>query len=42
MMDEALKTHREMTFGWVLAVQRVWQALRAPSVGQGRRYLTPR
>lgn len=42
MMDEALKNHREMSFGWVWALQQVWAALRAPSAGQGRRYLTLR
>lgn len=42
MMDEALKNHKEMSFGWVLALHRIWASLRAPSVGQGRRYLTPR
>jgi hypothetical protein len=43
MMDEALKTHREMTFGWVLALQQLWAALRAPaSTPQRSRYLAPR
>ena len=42
MMDEALKNHREMSFGWVLAVQRMWTALRAPSCRPTRRYLAPR
>ncbi len=42
MMDEALKNHREMSFGWVLALQQVWAALRAPSAKPGRRYLAPR
>jgi hypothetical protein len=41
MMDEALKTHRDATFGWLLALQRLWAALRAPAK-PGRRYLTPR
>lgn len=42
MMDEALKTHKETTFGWVLAVQR-WLAARdkAPAC-KARRYLAPR
>ena len=31
MMDEALKTHKEVTFGWVLALRQVWTILRAPS-----------
>ena len=42
MMDEALKTHREMTFGWVLALQRAWSALRSPASRPSRRYLTLR
>ena len=42
MMDEALKTHREMTFGWVLALQRVWSALWSPESRPSRRYLTLR
>lgn len=41
MMDQALKTHKETTFGWVLALQRIWAALRAPAT-PGRRYLAPR
>lgn len=31
MMDVALKTHKETTFGWVLALRQLWTALRAPS-----------
>ena len=31
MMDLALKTHKQDTFGWVLALQQLWAALRAPS-----------
>jgi hypothetical protein len=42
MMDEALKNHREITFGWVLVLQRVWAALRAPAAKSARRYLAPR
>uniref|UniRef100_B0T0F1 Uncharacterized protein n=1 Tax=Caulobacter sp. (strain K31) TaxID=366602 RepID=B0T0F1_CAUSK len=29
MMDEALKTHKETTFGWVLAIQQGIAARRA-------------
>ena len=43
MMDEALKTHKETMFGWVLALQQLWTALRAPSPPCKRlRYLAPR
>jgi hypothetical protein len=43
MMDEALKTHTETMFGWVLVVQQLWAALRAPaSTPQRSRYLAPR
>jgi hypothetical protein len=43
MMEEALKTHKETTFGWVLALQQLWAALRAPSPACKRpRYLAPR
>lgn len=31
MMDQALKTHKETAFGWMLALQQLWAALRAPS-----------
>lgn len=43
MMDEALKTHKETTFGWVLALRQLWAALRAPPTAPKRpRYLAPR
>jgi hypothetical protein len=46
MMDEALKTHKETTFGWVLSLQQLWAALRAPAkptvVRKRLRYLAPR
>jgi hypothetical protein len=43
MMEEALKTHKETAFGWVLALQELWTALRAPNTaGKRPRYLTPR
>lgn len=43
MMEEALKTHKETTFGWVLALQELWAALRAPNTaGKRPRYLAPR
>ena len=46
MMDEALKTHEETTFGWVLSLQQLWAALRVPAkptVARKRlRYLAPR
>jgi len=43
MMEEALKNHKETTFGWVLALQQLWAALRAPSPAEKRpRYLAPR
>jgi hypothetical protein len=29
MMDEAVKTHKELTFGWVLAIQEMIAACRA-------------
>jgi hypothetical protein len=29
MMDEAIKTHKETTFGWVLAIQELVTACRA-------------
>ena len=41
MIDTAFKTHKETTFGWVLALQQVWAALRARSEPR-RRYLAPR
>ncbi|CAN5408131.1 hypothetical protein BH10PSE4_BH10PSE4_17670 [soil metagenome] len=28
MMDEAIKTHKETSFGWVLAVQKLFAAVR--------------
>jgi hypothetical protein len=31
MMDVVLKTHKETSFGWLLALQQLWAALRAPS-----------
>ena len=31
MIDEAFKTHKETTFGWVLALQELWATLRAPA-----------
>ena len=46
MMDEALKTHKETTFGWVLSLQQLWAAMRAPAktaaAGKRLRYLAPR
>lgn len=43
MIDEAFKTHKETTFGWVLALQWLWTALTAPPRDKGdRRFLTPR
>lgn len=43
MMDQALKTHKESTFGWLLALQELWAALRAPASTRKRpRYLAPR
>lgn len=43
MMEEALKTHKEATFGWVLALQALWTALRAPSPPRKQpRILAPR
>ncbi|NQE62005.1 hypothetical protein [Caulobacter sp. RHG1] len=41
MMDEALKTHKDVSFGWVLALQQLWALLRAPAK-PGRRYLVLR
>lgn len=43
-MDEALKTHKEVTFGWVLALQRLWALVRTPTDAAPRpsRYLAPR
>ena len=31
MMDQALKAHKENSFGWLLALQELWAALRTPS-----------
>lgn len=31
MMDQALKMHKETSFGWLLAVQQLWTLLRTPS-----------
>ncbi len=43
MMDVALKTHKETSFGWVLALRRLWAVLAAPpSPPKRRRYLTLR
>ncbi|MGH1559874.1 hypothetical protein ACRAWD_23680 [Caulobacter segnis] len=43
MMEEALKNHKETTFGWVLALQQLWAVLRAPGPADKRpRYLAPR
>jgi hypothetical protein len=46
MMDEALKTHKETSFGWLLALQQLWAALRAPArpatAPRRLRYLVPR
>ena len=44
MMDEVLKTHKETTFGWLLALQQLWAAFRAPAKIEPRRsrYLAPR
>lgn len=43
MMEEALKTHKETTFGWVLALQALWTVLRAPSPPRKQpRILAPR
>lgn len=43
MMDEVLKTHKETSFGWVLALQQLWAALRAPGPVRKRlRILAPR
>ncbi|MET3663941.1 hypothetical protein ABIC66_000537 [Caulobacter sp. 1776] len=45
-MDEALKLHKETTFGWVLSLQQLWAALRRPAksavAGKRLRYLAPR
>ena len=43
MMDQALKTHKENTLGWVLTLQQLWAALRAPSPPRKHpRILAPR
>lgn len=43
MMDLAFKTHKETTFGWVLALQQLWAALRAPHPPRRQpRILAPR
>jgi hypothetical protein len=42
MIDTAFKTHKEVTFGWVLALQWLWAALRAPAGPKRPRYLAPR
>lgn len=43
MMDEALKSHKETTFGWVLALQQLWTLLRTPSPVRKRpRLIAPR
>lgn len=31
MMDTALQTHKESSFGWLSALQAFWRVLRAPS-----------
>jgi hypothetical protein len=53
-MDEAVKTHKETTFGWVLAVQQIIATYRArlarlareqaaeAAKAAPRRHLTPR
>lgn len=42
-MEEAHKTHKETTFGWVLALQQLWAALRSPRSPEKRpRLITPR
>jgi len=30
MMDTALQTHKESSFGWLLGLQGFWRALRTP------------
>ena len=43
MIDQAFKTHKETSFGWVLALQQLVAALKAPPASKpARRYLTPR
>lgn len=43
MMDQALKTHKETTFGWLLALQQLWSRVSAPPAPPvRRRYLAPR
>ena len=43
MIDTAFKTHKEVTFGWVLAIQWLWAALKARSKGdRDVRILGPR
>lgn len=43
MMDQALKMHKETSFGWVLALQQLWALLRAPSPPQKHpRLIQPR
>jgi hypothetical protein len=36
-MDEALKTHKETTFGWVLTIQNLVAASKARLVRRARR-----
>ena len=36
MMDEALKTHKETTFGWVLTTQNLAKAYKARLVRRAR------
>ncbi len=43
MIDTAFKTHKETSFGWVLALQILWRALRQRSEARRRpRLLAPR
>ena len=43
MMDLALKTHKETTFGWMLALQQLWARVSVPPAPAARRrYLAPR
>jgi len=43
MIDTAFKTHKEVTFGWVLAIQWLWTALKArPKADRDVRILGPR
>ena len=43
MIDTAFKTHKETTFGWVLAIQWLIAALKArPAVDRRPRVLAPR